>query len=68
MELIDCGKFLIGKYPVTQKEYKEIMEVNPSRFRADNKPVESVSWYDAIKFCNELSEQEGLELTERKEE
>ena len=47
MELIDCGKFLIGKYPVTQKEYQEILGDNPSRFEGDNKPVERVSWYDA---------------------
>ena len=61
MELIDCGKFLIGKYPVTQKEYQEILGDNPSRFEGDNKPVERVSWYDAVEFCNKLSEKEGLQ-------
>ncbi|MDY4130283.1 MAG: SUMF1/EgtB/PvdO family nonheme iron enzyme, partial [Treponema sp.] len=53
--------FNIGKYPVTQEEWSEIMLDNPSRFKGNMRPVERVTWYDAIEFCNELSENAGLE-------
>ncbi|MFY0687445.1 MAG: SUMF1/EgtB/PvdO family nonheme iron enzyme [Cyclobacteriaceae bacterium] len=36
------------------------MGENPSNFKGSNLPVESVSWLDAITFCNKLSEQTGL--------
>ncbi|MDD3052212.1 MAG: SUMF1/EgtB/PvdO family nonheme iron enzyme [Candidatus Cloacimonetes bacterium] len=54
------GGYYIGKYPVTQKEWKEIMGNNPSNFRGDNLPVETVSWYDVVEFCNVRSRKEGL--------
>ena len=46
---------------VTQKLYKFVMERNPSSFKGVDLPVESVSWYDAIYFCNKMSEKFGLE-------
>ena len=46
---------------VTQKTYTSIMGSNPSYFKGENNPVERVSWYDAIYFCNKLSEK--LDLT-----
>ena len=53
--------YLIGKYPVTQKEWVEIMGSNPSHFKGgDNLPVEMVSWFDAVEYCNKLSQKEGL--------
>jgi len=52
--------FYIGKYEVTQKEWKEIMGYNPSQFKGDNLPVESVNWYECIEFCNKKSIKEGL--------
>ncbi|MBO9599119.1 MAG: SUMF1/EgtB/PvdO family nonheme iron enzyme, partial [Cohnella sp.] len=52
--------FYIGKYEVTQKEWTEVMGNNPSKFKGDDLPVESVSWYDAIEYCNKRSIQEGL--------
>ena len=45
---------------VTQKLYTSIMGSNPSYFKGNNKPVERVSWYDAIYFCNKLSERFGF--------
>ena len=50
----------IGKYQVTQKEWQAVMGNNPSDFKGDSNPVETVSWYDAVEFCNKLSEKEGL--------
>lgn len=52
--------FRIGKHEVTQKEWTEVMGNNPSEFKGDNLPVENVSWYDCIEYCNRRSEKEGL--------
>jgi formylglycine-generating enzyme required for sulfatase activity len=57
---VTVADFYIGKYDVTQKEWREVMGNNPSRFRADNLPVEMVSWYDSIDYCNRRSLKEGL--------
>jgi len=53
--------FYMGKYPVTQAQWQAVMGKNPSRFkrtwfrRNKNHPVEQVSWYDAVAFCQQLS-------------
>ena len=52
--------FMIGKYAVTQALWQRVMGSNPSRFIGPNRPVEMVSWFDVVSFCNKLSEQEGL--------
>ena len=52
--------FHIGKYEVTQKEWTEIMGNNPSKFKGDDLPAETVSWYDCIEYCNKRSIKEGL--------
>ena len=53
--------FLMGQTQVTQALWQVIMGSNPSNFNGANLPVESVSWFDCVRFCNKLSEAEGLE-------
>jgi len=63
--------FYLGSYEVTQRQYQEVMGVNPSHFSLGGEgkdivqgldtgelPVELVTWFDAIDFCNKLSEME----------
>ena len=57
---VTINSFYMGKYQVTQKEYQDVMGTNPSNFKGGNLPVETVSWYDAVEYCNTRSEQEGL--------
>ena len=57
---VTVSSFYMGKYEVTQKEYREVMGTNPSNFKGDNLPVEQVSWYDAVEYCNKRSQREGL--------
>ena len=52
--------FYISVYEVTQEEYQAVMGENPSNFSGENLPVENVTWYDAVAYCNARSEQEGL--------
>ncbi|AFY31543.1 bifunctional serine/threonine-protein kinase/formylglycine-generating enzyme family protein [Calothrix sp. PCC 7507] len=51
--------FYISKFPITQKQYQAVMNENPSRFIGRQRPVEQVSWDDAIAFCRQLSQQTG---------
>jgi len=60
MESIPKKSFKMLNTEVTQKLYTSIMGSNPSYFKGDNNPVENVSWYDAIYFCNKLSEKFGF--------
>jgi formylglycine-generating enzyme required for sulfatase activity len=57
---VTVSGFSMGRYEVTQAEYRAVMGTNPSYFSGDNLPVEKVSWYDAIAYCNALSQREGL--------
>ena len=52
--------FYISTYEVSQAQWIAVMSTNPANFVGDNRPVEMVNWYDAIAFCNALSELEGL--------
>ncbi|MEZ6139748.1 MAG: SUMF1/EgtB/PvdO family nonheme iron enzyme [Zavarzinella sp.] len=56
---------LVGKYEVTQEEFEKVMGYNPSHFIQDQKiakklPVEKVSWFDALEYCNKLCAAEKL--------
>jgi sulfatase modifying factor 1 len=57
---ITVSSFYIGKYEVTQKEWIEVMGSNPSKFKGDNLPVEMVTWYDCVDYCDKRSVKEGL--------
>ena len=52
--------FWMGQTQVTQALWKRVMGSNPSEFKGAARPVEQVSWFDCVRFCNKLSEQEGL--------
>jgi len=65
---VTLGRFLMSKYAVTQAQFLAVTKTNPSFFTTsppagevqEKRPVESVSWYDAIEFCNKLSVMEKL--------
>ncbi|MBD2093572.1 SUMF1/EgtB/PvdO family nonheme iron enzyme [Trichocoleus sp. FACHB-591] len=55
--------FLIGKHEVTQAQWKAVTGSSfPSSFKGSNYPVDSVSWDDARKFCDQLSNKTGLKF------
>lgn len=60
--------FYLGRFTVTQSQWRVVaalpkvdldLNANPSHFKGDNLPVESISWYDAIEFCQRLSHHTG---------
>jgi len=57
---VSLDEFVIGATEVTQAEFQRVMGYNPSHFRGDNRPVECVSWTDAVRYCNARSLAEGL--------
>ncbi len=82
---VQVSKFRLGKFEVTQQQFAVAMKRNPSSFapqgelraRVEDRvtkdfPVEGVTWFDAVEFCNRLSELDGLKpyysLTNLKQE
>ena len=57
---VTVSSFCMGKYAITQNEYQKVMGINPSFYKGEKLPVEQVSWYDAIEYCNKRSQKEGL--------
>ncbi|MEM1293332.1 MAG: SUMF1/EgtB/PvdO family nonheme iron enzyme [Cyanobacteria bacterium P01_H01_bin.162] len=58
---VTVPEFWMGKFPVTQAQYQAVMGKNPSHFTNDgaNRPVEQVTWNDAVAFCQALSQRAG---------
>jgi formylglycine-generating enzyme required for sulfatase activity len=54
--------FYLGRYTVTQAQYRRVTGQNPSRFRGDRLPVEQVSWEDADAYCKALSKKLGRKV------
>ena len=58
---VTVKSFQIGKYEVTQKQWKSVMGLNPSEFKGcDDCPVENVSWNDVQQFINKLNEKSSI--------
>ncbi|MBQ7167140.1 MAG: SUMF1/EgtB/PvdO family nonheme iron enzyme [Treponema sp.] len=57
---VTVSSFYMCVHEVTQEEYEAVMDKNPSHFQGGRLPVERVSWYDAVEYCNKRSEKEGL--------
>jgi len=65
---VTLSGFYMGKYEVTQEQYHAVMGSNPSMYSSNpqagetqgKRPVENVSWYETLVFCNKLSIAEGL--------
>ena len=59
---VKLDSFMIAKHEINQKLWKAVMNYNNSKFQDDeNLPVESVSWYECIEFCDRLSRMAGLQ-------
>ncbi|MBO3461825.1 bifunctional serine/threonine-protein kinase/formylglycine-generating enzyme family protein [Aetokthonos hydrillicola Thurmond2011] len=65
---VNLEPFFMGKFPITQNQWrfvanlpkiKQSLNPNPSKFRGTNRPVENVSWHEAVEFCARLSEKTG---------
>jgi formylglycine-generating enzyme required for sulfatase activity len=66
--LVTVSSFYLSKYPITQRQWKVVANLprvnlalnpDPSHFKGEDLPVESVSWHEAIEFCDRLSKATG---------
>jgi formylglycine-generating enzyme required for sulfatase activity len=55
----------VCRHEVTQSEWLSVMEVNDSWFQGSDRPVEEVTWFDAVQFCNSLSGRDGYNAAYR---
>jgi formylglycine-generating enzyme required for sulfatase activity len=69
---VTLGSFFMAQTPITQAQWREVagwprverdLDPEPSHFEGDNRPVEQVSWHDAMEFCHRLSQRTGWKYT-----
>ena len=60
MHTVTVTGFYMGRFQVTQELYRAVTGNNPSEFTGDRRPVETVTWFDAVEFCNRLSLLQGF--------
>jgi formylglycine-generating enzyme required for sulfatase activity len=58
---VNVPAFFMGRFAVTQEQYQQVMGNNPSYFKGVKRPVERVSWKNAVEFCKDLSQKTGRE-------
>jgi formylglycine-generating enzyme required for sulfatase activity len=65
---VTVNSFFIGKYPVTQAQWQFVasleeialpLDRNPAKYQGSDRPVEQISWYEAVEFCLRLSQLTG---------
>ena len=65
---VTLGAYFMAQTPITQSQWRAVagwqkvgrdLEPDPSRFKGANRPVEQVSWFDALEFCRRLSQRTG---------
>jgi formylglycine-generating enzyme len=57
---VELAPYQLAAFPLTQARYADVTGRRPSMARGDRLPVACVSWLDAVRCCNALSEREGL--------
>jgi formylglycine-generating enzyme required for sulfatase activity len=65
---VTLGSFFMAQTPITQAQWRAVagwqkverdLKPDPSKFKGANRPVEQVSWFDALEFCRRLSQRTG---------
>jgi formylglycine-generating enzyme required for sulfatase activity len=56
---VNISPFFMGKYPITQEQWEVVMGNNPSDIKGLKRPVEQVSWNNALEFCQKISQKTG---------
>lgn len=65
LDFVYIEGLLVSRTEIPQSVWKEIMGSDPSFFKGEYLPVESISWYEAIEFCNRLSLDQKLPVAYR---